>query len=65
MNEKKTAAKISLTFSLTLLKGDGTAALGHQVPSARKAESASDLWLVRPQWAGQAGDEAIMRVLTR
>lgn len=57
--------KISLTFSLTLLEGDRAATLGHQVSSAREAESASHLRLVRPQRAGQAGDKAVVRVVTR
>lgn len=61
----KITDNISQTFSLTLLEGNSTAALGHQVSSARKAEGASYLRLVRPQWTGQAGDKAVMRVLTR
>lgn len=52
------------TFGLTLLKRSGAAALGDQVSSAREAVDASHFWLVCSQWTQQAGDEAIMRVLT-
>lgn len=54
----------AFTFGLTLLEGNSTTALGDQVPSTREAGGAADLGLVRPQGTGQAGDEAVMRVLT-
>lgn len=55
--------EILQTFGLTLLEGNSTAALRHQVSSARKAEGASHFRLVRAQRTGQAGDEAVVRVL--
>lgn len=54
-----------LTFGFTLLEGNGTNALGHQVTAAGEAGGPTDLWLIRPQWTQQTGDEAIMGVLTR
>lgn len=53
------------TFSLTFLKSYGTTALGHKVPSAREAGGPADVRLVRSQWTGEAGDEAITGELAR
>lgn len=64
MFKHETQQKHFPTFSLTLLKGKGTAAFSDQVPSTGEAGGASHFWLVCSQWTGQTGDEAIVRVLT-
>lgn len=52
------------TFGLTLLKGDGTTALGDQVTPTREAGGTSHFWLVRSQRTQQARGEAILGELT-